>query len=95
MLVKEWFAKSTVRKTNKHEIHNNEDQRTQILNSSTEKKRVKEQDKHSMELPWCCDTLRTKDKHMHSLDYDRQANMRKRDNLCLASVLAVNDSFSA
>ena len=62
---------------------------------STEKKRVKVKDKPSVDLPWCCDTLCTYDKHMHSLDCGRKENMRKRDNLCLASMLAANDSSSA
>lgn len=51
MLVKAWFVGSTVKRTNKHEIYNNEDQDTLSLNAFAKKKRVNAQDKHSMELP--------------------------------------------
>lgn len=86
--MKEWFA-NTVKKTNKDQIYNNEDKHTPSLNASTEKKNVKAHNMHSVDLPWCCDTLRADIKHMHSLDCDMQANMRNIDNLCLACVLVV------
>ena len=85
--------RSTVKQAIKYKRYNNEFQHTLSLNASTEKKRVKAQDKDFVDLSWCCDALHIDDKHMHSLDCDRQENMRKRDNLRLASVHAMNDSL--
>jgi len=70
MLVKAWFEKNIVRWTNKHERYNNEDKHTPSLNASTEKKKVKAHGMHSVDLQWCCATLRAYVKHMHPLDYD-------------------------
>ena len=94
-LVKAWFAKRIVKRTSKHEGYNNEYQHTLSLNASTENKRVKSQDKHSVDLTWCWDTLHVNDKHKHSLYSDRQENMRKRDKLFIASILVVYDSSNA
>ena len=90
MLVKAWFANNIVKRTSKHERYNKEEAHTPSLNSSTKKKKkVKAHSKHSMDLPWHCDTLCTDNKHVHSLDCDMKENMRKRDNLRLASVLTM------
>ena len=87
--------KKIVVQTSEQERFNNEYQHTSSLNASTEKKRVKAQDMHSTDLTWWCDTLHAADKNLYSFDCERQENMRKRDNLCLPSVLAVYDSSSA
>jgi len=95
MLVKAWFTRSTVERTRKHKRYNNEQQHALSSKTSTEKKRVNAQDKHFVDLTWCYDTLCVDNKHVHFVDYGRQENMRKIDNLRLSSVLVVNDSSSA
>jgi len=60
--------------TNKQERYNKEDKHTPSLNVSTKRKWVQVHDMQSMDLSWCCVTLRETMKHMHTLDYDMKEN---------------------
>lgn len=56
------------------------------LNVSTKKKKkLKAPDTHSMDVPWCGNTLCTDDEHAHSFDLDIRENMHKEEKLHLAT----------
>ena len=44
-------------------------------------------EKQSVDLSWCCVTLRVAVKHTHMIDCDMQENEGNKDNLCHARVL--------
>ena len=89
MLVKAWFTNIAVAQTNKNERYNGEDLHILRLQASIKQKGVKVHDMHSVDLPWCCATLRADVECMHSLDCDMQANEINKDNLFRARVLAM------
>lgn len=65
------------------------------MNASTEKKRVKSQEKHYVDIPCFCNTLCADDEHVHCFDCEKWENMKKEEKFHLARVLVVYDSYNA
>jgi len=95
MLLKAWSTSNPVVWASKKERYNNEDKHTPCFKVPTEHKWVQVHEEKSVDLSWCCVTLRATLKHNQTLDYDMQANERSKDNLCRVHVLAKYDSYNA
>lgn len=59
------------------------------------KKKWKSHSRHSADVPWCPNTLCMEDKHVHTFELEKQENIKKDENFCLATVLAMYDSSNS
>ena len=56
------------------------------------KKKLKAHERHSANISWCCATLHVEDKHVHTFELGKQANMKKEEKFSFETVLTTYDS---